>query len=53
MAETRSLYDVLGVSPTATESEIRTAYYQLAKTAHPDRNAEDPNAAEKVRTLLS
>lgn len=32
----RSLYDDLGVAPDATEAEIRAAYRQRAKTAHPD-----------------
>lgn len=49
MGETTSFYDILGIAPTASESEIRTAYYGLAKTAHPDRNRDDPHAAERVR----
>lgn len=47
-----SLYDTLGVASTATESEIRAAYYALAKSAHPDRNSEDPHATEKVRPRI-
>lgn len=31
------LYDVLGVPHTADESEIRRAYYAIAKTYHPDK----------------
>ncbi|MGI8662565.1 MAG: J domain-containing protein [Acidimicrobiales bacterium] len=32
-----SLYDVLGVSPRATAHELRAAYLELAREAHPDR----------------
>lgn len=32
----RTLYDILGVSETATTAEIRSAYHKLAKEYHPD-----------------
>lgn len=34
-------YDVLGVSPKATQAEIKSAYYKLSKVYHPDINKKD------------
>ena len=35
------------MSKSATDSEIKRAYFNLAKTYHPDKNKEDPRAKEK------
>lgn len=40
----------MGVAKTATSSEIRKAYYQLAKQLHPDKNPE-PSAKEKFQEV--
>ena len=37
----KSLYDVLDVSHTATQDEIKAAYYELSLKYHPDMNKSD------------
>ena len=45
----RDFYEVLGINKEATSSEIKKAYRKLAREHHPDRNKDDPNAAEKFK----
>ncbi len=42
---------MLGVTRTATEVEIKSAYRKLAMTYHPDRNPNNPDAEDKFKEL--
>ena len=47
----KDLYQILGVSKTASEAEIKSAYRKLARKYHPDLNKDDKTAAEKFKEV--
>jgi molecular chaperone DnaJ len=51
MAQTKDYYSVLGVSASASQDEVKKQYRKLAAKHHPDKNPNDPKAAERFKEI--
>jgi len=47
----RDPYEVLGISREATDADLKSAFRKLAMKHHPDRNPNDPSAAETFKEI--
>ncbi len=47
----RDYYEVLGVSKTADEKELKSAFRKKAMACHPDRHPDDPEAESRFKEL--
>src|SRR5438094_5649766 len=51
MAQNKDYYAVLGVPASVTQDEVKKQYRKLAAKHHPDKNPNDPKAAERFKEI--
>ncbi|HKP14181.1 MAG TPA: DnaJ domain-containing protein, partial [Blastocatellia bacterium] len=51
MSSKRDYYEILGVTRSATEAELKQAYRRLAVQYHPDKNPGNTEAEEKFKEV--
>src|SRR5437660_12589927 len=51
MAQTKDYYTVMGVPASATQDDIKKQYRKLAAKHHPDKNQNDPKAADRFKEI--
>ncbi|CCD25273.1 Caj1p NDAI_0E04560 [Naumovozyma dairenensis CBS 421] len=51
MVKDTEYYDILGVEPDATPTEIKKAYRRKAMQTHPDKHPDDPDAQAKFQAV--
>lgn len=51
LAKSRNFYEDLGIPKTATQSEIKKAYYNLSMILHPDKNEGSEDASKRFRRI--
>ena len=49
MADKRDYYEVLGVPKTATDAELKKAFYKIAKENHPDLHPGDKECEQRMK----
>ncbi|TGZ81489.1 DnaJ-domain-containing protein [Ascodesmis nigricans] len=51
LVSAQDYYKILDIDKSASEKDIKRAYRKLSKKYHPDKNPDDPSAAEKFREV--
>ena len=48
---TKTYYDILSLPPHCTKSQLKTQFYSLSKTTHPDLHPNDPDASTRFSQI--